>query len=290
MIKNIVFYSLIISWILIAEEKPVLCSDLLQDVLNDHLKKKLPDSSKWNIKFKGSYMGLKMLESNEADIVILALKSEKRKDLEKNPNYLIAPIAFQTFFIGVNIANEIHEIKVDVLKEIFSEDGMGKYNSWEQVSNNFQGDFLSEIYVLLSSNNIGIGSQLFKAEVLKGGNYNIMATVHESHQELSMIVSTNPNSLALFSEKPQDENIRVLSIIPQNSKFSFGPSRENLFYSDYPYYLSIMLVCYKDKIQNFKELCQMLYSDGFFDEIEKAGFIGLPLVERNRILNSTFGL
>ena len=117
-----------------------------------------------------------------------------------------------------------------------------------------------------------------------------MATVLESHQELSMIVSSNKNSLALFSEKPQDEKIRVLSIIPHNSKFSFSPSRENLFYSDYPYYLSIMLVCHKDKIQNFKELCQMLYSNGFFDEIEKAGFVGLPFVERNRILKSTFGL
>ena len=290
MLKKIIFYSLTFLWMLTAEEKPVFCSDLLEDVLNDHLKKKLPDSSKWNIKFEGSYMGLKMLESNEADIGILALKSEKRKDLEKNPNYLVAPIAFQTFFIGVNTANEIHEIKVDVLKEIFSEDGMGKYTSWGEVTNNLQGNFLSEIYVLLSSNNIGIGSQLFKAEVLKGGNYNVMATVLESHQELSMIVSSNKNSLALFSEKPQDEKIRVLSIIPHNSKFSFSPSRENLFYSDYPYYLSIMLVCHKDKIQNFKELCQMLYSNGFFDEIEKAGFVGLSIVKRNRILNSTFGL
>ena len=289
-LKIILIVLLVVSGKIIAEEKRVICSDLLQDPLSRYLEKQLTDSSKWNIQFKGSYIGLQMLESNEADMGILALKSDQRKDLEVNPNYLVLSFAFQTFFIGVNTANDIREIKVDVLKDIFSKDGMDQFSGWGDINSNFQDNILSDIYVLLASERIGIGNQLFKAEVLEGENYNIKATVVESHQELSIIVSSNPNSLALFTKKPRSEKIRILSITPSKSNYAFSPSRQNLFYSDYPYYLSFMVVCRKGKVKNFKELCQILYSNDFFEEIETEGFIGLPIIEQKKILSSYFGL
>ena len=290
MLKFILISFLLVLGKIIAEEKRVICSDLLQDPLSRYLEKKLTDSSKWNIHFMGSYLGFKMLESKEADIGILALKSDQRKDLEMNPNYLLLPFAFQTFFIGVNTANDIREIKVDVLKDIFSDVGMDKYSSWGDININFQDNFLSDIYVLLASERTGIGNQLFKAEVLEWGRYNIKATVVESHQELSIIVSGNPNALALFTKKPRNEKIRILSIIPSKSNYGFSPSRQNIFYSDYPYYLSFMVVCRKGEMKNCKELCKVLYNNDFFDKIESKGFIALPIVEREKILSSYLGL
>ena len=280
--KSFIIFLLVISGVVTAQQKTLVCSDLLKDSIDGYLKRSLAEYKDWNVGFQGSYVGFKKIESDEADIGILALKSDQRKDLENNPNYIVTPFAFQTFFIGVNTANKLLEIKVDSLREIFSEDGSNQYRNWKEINSNF----MAEPMLLVSSRNVGIGNQLFKAEVMRGKDYHVRANVIESHQKLSIRVSTTENSLALFSIKPQHENIRILSIVPENSKFAFNPSPQNLFYSDYPFYLSYMVVCRKEKVNELKHFYQVLYHNNLFDEIEKVGFIGIPIIERKKIISS----
>ena len=85
-------------------------------------------------------------------------------------------------------------------------------------------------------------------------------------------------------DSPKNTNLKVLFIAQDDESIAYGPSIDNIYYSDYPIRLPFYIVYNIAETEQLYPLINVLLSDSVADIIAKNDFYPIPKVVREKLV------
>lgn len=166
----------------------------------------------------GSSVGVKAAGEATSDIG-MASREIKKDELAQFPNMQVHVIARDGIAIVVNPENQIKELSLEQVRDIFS----GKIVNWSEVGG-------ADVAINVVAREEGSGTRDAFMEMVMGKEALIMdnAILQSSNGAVRTVVSTTPNAIAFLSFGYLDESTKALSID------GAAPTEENASSGVYP--------------------------------------------------------
>lgn len=265
-------------------------SDLIPNDLSDYLydysvsEDKYPNFaiSDLIVSKSGSLPMIEDFISGNLDICILALPDENEFSFTQDENLMFIPFGYKTSVLVVNAENPISEITIDQLSNIFCvSSAASNLLSWRDLGLSSFNTSSIKAYAVKEDN--GISSDLFRHTVLREKLFNSSVTFEEEKKILNMVIQDKA-AIGVVPRSPKDINLKVLFIAKDDDSIAYGPSIENIFYSDYPIYLPFYIVFNKKDAERLFPLISILLSDSVASILDNSTFYALPKLIREKLI------
>lgn len=232
------------------------------------------------IQFDGSLLGLRDLEAGTVDASLLAIPDT----VTDNNSLRKFPIGYQSVSFIVNSNNPVSEITYSQLNDLFREGG--ELSKWASLTD--APAWLDRNINLIASRRAGAMTlELFNASVMQGASYNVdLRFISGDDQELIDAVVGDVAALALTPAIEADGPIKALAVKSDETGQAYTPSRDNIFFGDYPLRLPFYLVVSDDMDDTtLGKLLQIIYSDAVMETLGTMNCIPVPEPEQQAVLS-----
>ncbi|NDV61524.1 hypothetical protein G0Q06_03575 [Puniceicoccales bacterium CK1056] len=232
------------------------------------------------IQFDGSLLGQRDLAAGTVDASLLAIP-----DAGRDANSLrVFPLGYQTVTFLVNSVNPVTEMTYSQLSDLFKEGGeLSKWSSFTDAPA-WQDRNIS---LIASRRENALTLELFNALVMQGSSYNVdLRFLSGDNDSLVNAVIADASALALtpaiqIGEQP----VKALAIKADEGSQAYTPSRDNIFFGDYPLRLPFYLVV-ADSMDDstLSTLLQIIYSDAVTAALAEVDCVPVPEPEQRAVL------
>jgi ABC-type phosphate transport system substrate-binding protein len=234
-------------------------------------------SPKVTVSFEGSVNALAALREGRADLAIIAVP-----DGQPLPADLVCkPLVFDVATVVVNDSNPLTEINLRTLAMVLARSSassdkwgvLGLKDPWASRS----------ITVYLPDASNGITLPLLRSMTVISGKFSDSAGVWTTKDQMEHIVREQPSSIVVMRGNNVPGGGRALGISLKDGKdqFAYRPTQDSVFYGDYPLRLPFYIAVRKDAPQPVLDLEKVLLSDASATLFDAAGFVPVPVSERN---------
>ena len=129
----------------------------------------------------------------------------------------------------------------------------------------------------------GISSDLFRYTVLSEKAFSPTVTFARE-DDLQRMVAQDKAAIGVFPTIPENTNLKVLFVAQDEESIAYGPSIDNIYYSDYPIRLPFYIVYNVSDSSRLYPLINILLSDSVADIIEENDFYPIPKVIREKLI------
>ena len=257
-------------------------SDLLSEAVRTALREELESRGmEAELSFKGSLLGMRGLEDGSIDACLLAVPDsiEMRSDV---PRY---PLAFQIVALVVDAENPLTELSYRQLADAFRQ--QGPIVKWGDLTDDpAWRDRNLSLAASRVENTVTL--ELFSALVLRGRPLKgSIRYLPGSDRKVLDTVIEDPSTLLLAPSMALEERHKYLAIKKEDSGQAYTPTRDNVFFGDYPLRLPFYLVVSNQlDTATLKALLSACYSASVTRALQEMNCLPLPERERNLILSS----
>lgn len=278
------------SFVVSAVETRMAFSDLIPNDLQKFL---YNDTLSLDREFKADIVNLSVYQSgslpmiedflsDQLDICILALPEGREFPILEDDKIIKIPFGYISSVVVVNVENPISEITIDELVSMFG-DSSASANllSWRDFG--MASFSTSSIKAYAVKEDAGISSDLFRYSVLSEKSFSSSVSLG-SEDEVQRMIVQDKAAIGVFPAKPKNANLKVVFVAQDKESIAYGPSANNVYYSDYPIRLPFYIVYNKADSKQLYPLINILLSDSVCDIIEENDFYPIPKVIREKLI------
>ena len=220
--------------------------------------------------------------SDQLDICILALPEGREFPILEDDKIIKIPFGYISSVVVVNVENPISEITIDELVSMFG-DSSASANllSWRDFG--MASFSTSSIKAYAVKEDAGISSDLFRYSVLSEKSFSSSVSLG-SEDEIQRMIVQDKAAIGVFPAKPKNANLKVVFVAQDEESIAYGPSANNVYYSDYPIRLPFYIVYNIADSKQLYPLINILLSDSVCDIIEENDFYPIPKVIREKLI------
>lgn len=220
--------------------------------------------------------------SDRLDICILALPEDSEFPVLEDEKIIKIPFGYKSSVVVVNAENPISEITIDELASMFGDSSAtANLLSWRDFG--MSSFSTSSIKAYAVKEDAGIASDLFRYTVLSEKSFSSSVTFDGENNVQRMIVQDKA-AIGVFPSNPKNANLKVLFVAQDEEAIAYGPSIDNIYYSDYPIRLPFYIVYNIADTEQLYPLINILLSDSVADIIEENDFYPIPKVIREKLI------
>ena len=231
------------------------------------------------IQFDGSLLGQRDLAAGTVDASLLAIPDAARDE----NNLRVFPLGYQTVTFLVNSTNPVAEMTYSQLSDLFRAGGeLSKWSSFTDAPA-WQDRNIS---LIASRRANALTLELFNAMVMQGSSYNVdLRFMSGDNESLVNAVVADASALALTPAIQIDETVKALAVKADEGSQAYTPSRDNIFFGDYPLRLPFYLVVADDLDDStLGALLQIIYSDAVTAALAEVDCVPVPEPEQQAVL------
>jgi phosphate transport system substrate-binding protein len=232
-----------------------------------------------SIEFDGSLLGLRDLEAGTVDASLLAIPdaSVGESPLRK------FPIGYQIVAFAVHSSNPVTQVTYQQLSDLFKEGGA--LSKWSDLTSDPAWTDRN-ISLLASRRGNAITLELFNAMVMKGASYKVdLRFLTGDNQSLINAVIEDPSAIVLTPAVQVQGSVKFLAVRGNEGGQAYTPSRDNVFFGDYPLRLPFYLVVADSMDEaTLGTLLNVLYSDAITAALAKVDCLPVPEPEQRALL------
>lgn len=283
----ICFFSL---YLASAEETRLAYSDLISNEFEELLygdnvsleKNVNADIANLSVSKSGTLPIIEDFLSNRLDICIVASPESIDLPLLEDDNIIQIPFAYKSAVVVVNSENPISEITMDQLATIFGTSGAtSNLLTWRDFG--MSSFSTSSIKAYAVKEDHGISSDLFRHGVLGEKVFNPSVTV-DIQENVQRLITQDKAAIGVFPDIPQNPNLKVLFVAQDAESIAYGPSADNIYYSDYPIRLPFYIVYNERDSERLYPVIKTLLSDSIADSLANDDFFSLPKIIREKLI------
>ena len=220
--------------------------------------------------------------SDQLELCILALPEDNEFPALENDRIVKIPFGYKSSVVVVNAENPISEITIDELASIFGDsNSTANLLSWRDFG--MSSFSTSSIKAYAVKEDMGISADLFRYTVLSEESISPAVSFDEEDSVQRMIFQ-DKSAIGVFPTNPENENLKVLFVAQDEESIAYGPSIDNIYYSDYPIRLPFYIVYNIDDSKLLYPLITSLLSDAVADIIRENDFYPIPKVIREKLI------
>lgn len=220
--------------------------------------------------------------SDRLDICIAALPEGSDFPALEDDKYIKIPFAYKSSVVVVNAENPMSEITIDQLATMFGASSTtSNLLSWRDFGMSSFSTSPIKAYTVKEDN--GISSDLFRYVVLDEKSFNAAVTFDVEKNVQRMIVQDKA-AIGVFPHIPENSNLKALFVAQDEESIAYGPSIDNVYYSDYPIRLPFYIVYKIKDTERLYPLINTILGDSVADIIEDDDFFPLPKVIREKLI------
>lgn len=220
--------------------------------------------------------------SDRLDICILALPEDSEFPVLEDEKIIKIPFGYKSSVVVVNAENPISEITIDELASMFGDSSAtANLLSWRDFG--MSSFSTSSIKAYAVKEDAGIASDLFRYTVLSEKSFSSSVTFERNDNVQRMIVQDKA-AIGVFPSNPKNANLKVLFVAQDEEAIAYGPSIDNIYYSDYPIRLPFYIVYNIADTEQLYPLINILLSDSVADIIGENDFYPIPKVIREKLI------
>jgi len=184
----------------------------------------------------GSRTGWGRLRDGQADMALLTLPND---EAERLGAFVLEPLAYHAVWVVVAPECPARAITLAQLAQAFGR-GTGADLRWSDLG--VAGDWAQRaVRALAPGADGGVGMELFRHAVLKGGRWSEDIVHFRDGDELAARFQRDRHAIALVTRPPDAARFRVLAVAKQSDESAVPPSRETLSNAKYPLRLPLWL-------------------------------------------------
>ena len=230
----------------------------------------------------GSLPMIEDFVSNRLDICILALPEDSEFPVLEDDNIIKIPFGYKSSVVVVNAENPISEITIDQLARMFGDSSAtANLMSWRDFG--ISSFSTSSIKAYATKEDDGISSDLFRYKVLNEKSFSPSVTFDVEDNVQRMILQ-DKTAIGVFPNSPENANLKVLFVAQDDESIAYGPSIDNIYYSDYIIRLPFYIVYNIADTKQLYPLLNILLSDSVADIIGENDFFPIPKVIREKLI------
>ena len=230
----------------------------------------------------GSLPMIKDFLSDRFDICVLALPEGNDFPILDEDKVAKIPFCFKSSVVVVNEENPVSEITLDQLAAIFSSSSNNSnLLTWRDVGLFSSSANYIKAYAVKGES--GIATDLFRFSVLSENFFNSTVTF-DTEENVKRLIIQDKAAVGLFPNIPENSNLKVLFLAQDDESIAYGPSIENLYYSDYFIRLPFYIVYNKRDSARLLPLVRILLSDSVADILDNNKFFPLPNIIREKLI------
>ena len=240
------------------------------------------DSTNLSVFKSGSLPMIEDFVSDRLDICILALPEDNEFSVLEDDKIIMIPFGYKSSVVVVNAENPISEITIDQLARMFGDSSAtANLLSWRDFG--MSSFSTSSIKTYATKEDNGISSDLFRYTVLNEKSFSPSVTFDVEDNVQRMILQDKA-AIGVFPNSPENTNLKVLFVAQDDESIAYGPSIDNIYYSDYPIRLPFYIVYNIDDTEQLHPLINILLSDSVADIIGENDFYPIPKVIREKLI------
>lgn len=256
-------------------------SDLFAGAVEETLQDELETADlDVTIEFEGSLLGLRDLEAGTVDASLLAIPDSA----EGESSLRQFPLGYQTVTFLVHSTNPVGEITYGQLSSLFREGG--ELSKWASLTDAPAWQDLN-INLVASRRENALTLELFNALVMEGSAYNMdIRFLRGDNESLINAVVADPTALALTPAVDLRGPVKALAVKSDSAAQAYTPSRDNIFFGDYPLRLPFYLVVSDDVDRaTLRTLLRVIYSDAVTAALAEVDCVPVPEPEQQALLS-----
>ena len=219
--------------------------------------------------------------SDELDLCILTLPENIEFPALEDKEIVKIPFCYKSSVIIVNKENPITEVDIKQLEEMFSDSSSNSnLKTWRILVSSFTSSKI-KAYSVKEEN--GISSDLFRHCVMGSNLFNASVTF-DTKENVQALISQDKAAVGIFPTVPESSNLKALFVAEDNESIAYGPSIDNIYYSDYPIRLPFVLLFKSKDLSRIFPLINTLFSDQICDILEDNNFYPLPKIIREKFI------
>lgn len=255
-------------------------SDLLEPVLRGPLEAWADQQTARSVDlaFPGSLPALEALRAEERDLCIIAVPDSGNPPA---PPYRTLPFAYRIVLFAVNEENPLREISLPRLAGVFGRDEANDFNRW--------GDLGLRAWETRSIKPVAGGGfqalprALFMERTLTRKAFKPSVNFLGSSDQIEAFLLTDSTALGLLAAPPASAGLRTLALARDGDSPAYGPTEDNVHFSDYPIRLPFLIVFSEEQERDLRPLLRFLLSTPVAEALREAGFYPIPDGARQRL-------
>jgi ABC-type phosphate transport system substrate-binding protein len=265
-------------------------SDLIRDDFQNYLsdnpisfqKNFNAEVSNLSIYKSGSLPMIEDFLSGRLDICILTIPEKSDFPVLDDEKLVKIPLAYKSSVVVVNKDNPVSELTLDQLSELF---GVSSTNSnllnWRNFGISSFSTSMIKAYAVKEDR--GISSDLFRYAALNSTAFGANVQFDQIDEVERMIVQ-DKTAIGIFPRVPINPNLKTLFVAKNDESIAYGPSIDNIYYSDYIIRLPFYIVYNVMDTKRLYPLISTLLSDSVAEILEANDFFPLPKVIREKYI------
>lgn len=220
--------------------------------------------------------------SDRLDICILALPEDNEFPVLEDEKIIKIPFGYKSSVVVVNAENPISEITIDQLASMFGDSSAtANLLSWRDFG--MTSFSTSSIKAYAVKEDAGIASDLFRYAVLREKSFS-SSVISDVEDNVQRMIVQDKAAIGVFPSNPENVNLKVLFVAEDEEAIAYGPSIDNIYYSDYPIRLPFYILYNIADTKDLYPLINVLLSDQVADIIGKNDFFPIPKVIREKLI------
>ena len=290
---KIICLSVCFHFVTSASETRMAYSDLIHEDLQNYLNVNSisfqdninSEVSNLSIYKSGSLPMIEDFLSSRLDICILTIPEKSDFPVLDDEKLVKIPLAYKSSVVVVNKDNPASELTLGQLYELF---GVSSTNSNLLNWRNFgiSSFSTSNIKPYAVKEDRGISSDLFRYAALNSTAFGANVQFDQIDEVERMIVQ-DKTAIGIFPRIPINPNLKALFVAENDESIAYGPSIDNIYYSDYIIRLPFYIVYNVRDTKRLYPLISTLLSDSVAEILEANDFFPLPKVIREKYLIDT---
>lgn len=220
--------------------------------------------------------------SDRIDICILAIPEKNDIPILDDDKLIKIPFGYKSSVVVINKENPVSELTLKQLATIFGEQSSSSnIRSWRDFG--MSSFSTSSIKAYAVKEDEGITSDLFRYSVLNASSFN-SSVVFDEVDDIERMITQDKAAIGIFPSIPNNPNLKVLFIAEDDQSIAYGPSIDNVFFSDYSIRLPFYIVYNQRDAERLFPLIKTLLGDSVSETLEANDFFPLPKVIREKYI------
>lgn len=231
----------------------------------------------------GSIPAIAAVLAGQADCAIIAQPDSAPLDIGELAHM---PVGFLVVYVAVNRSNPVLDLSLAQLSGIY---GISRpdedISRWSQLG--LIGVWSNRsVQPLAPSRDDGVVVELFRNTVMPNKSFKSVVTFVENRSRLNELLIADNAAVGILGAVPDGDRLKTLSVSggTRAAQTAYSPTRENVFYGDYPLRLPFYLVYPAERRAEIRDFARFLLSDDFTRVLEKHHLMPLPENERRKLL------
>ncbi len=227
----------------------------------------------------GSLLGLMKIREGLADVAFVIQSSETHPSLRGTSNL---PLGFWGVYFAVHRDNPLTEVPLARLSELFRKTRRGLKSEWGYLLPG-EPDWVNRpLLVTFALTEEDPSYPVLNHWFFRDEKVEEFGSLGEN---LADSYGAGPSALLVLSQMPEaDRGLRLLSLVQPGDSVGFPPSRENLFFGDYPLRYTLHLVVRDIAEPRTRQFLADFFQSEDLEKLGNSGFVAVPANVRKQAL------